>query len=176
MENRHITEEWLIFLKNLFDIGLSDEVNLKVLEIVPMSDRCRALVVSMINHRFPKNEILACVDLITPSSSSGQVYIPDVSRNSVQNLHPKAMSKRDTKTRYWAFCEAVNQDGSHLVRYPSSTACWRAEIGDLKTTGYTGWANKSAVDSFKNAGWQIAFGDPNNKRRGMRVVRPSNAY
>ncbi|MEQ4489705.1 MAG: hypothetical protein AAC990_05000 [Dehalococcoides mccartyi] len=74
--------------------------------------------------------------------------------------------------RSWAFCEAINHDGTNLIRYCNSTECWRKEIGPLKETGYTGWENKSAVDSFKNKGWRIDFGDPDNKVKGMRVVRP----
>jgi len=74
--------------------------------------------------------------------------------------------------RHWAFCEAVNQDGTNLIRYHDSVACWRAEIGDPKTTGYTGWANRDATDSFRHKGWGVAFGDPNAKEKGMRVIRP----
>lgn len=77
--------------------------------------------------------------------------------------------------RYWAFCEAVDWGGSNLKRYQNSVACWKAEIGDPKTTGYTGWENKNALDSFKHKGWGIAFGDPNHKEKGMRVVRPKKA-
>ena len=74
--------------------------------------------------------------------------------------------------RRWAFCEAINPDGTNLIPYPSSTACWKAEIGDLKETGYTGWANANALESFKNKGWGIAFGNAVAKRKGMRVIRP----
>jgi hypothetical protein len=86
------------------------------------------------------------------------IYLPSV-------ITPKG-------SRHWAFCEAMNQDGTNLIRYSNSVACWRAEIGDPKTTGYTGWQNRDATDSFKHKGWGIAFGDPACKEKGMRVIRP----
>ena len=84
---------------------------------------------------------------------------------------PSNIIKRKS-LRHWAFCEAVNQDDTNLIRYHDSVACWRAEIGDPKTTGYTGWENKDATDSFRHKGWGVAFGDPMAKEKGMQVIRP----
>jgi hypothetical protein len=74
--------------------------------------------------------------------------------------------------RHWAFCEAINADDTNIIRYSNSVACWRAEIGDPKTTGYTGWENADATESFRHKGWGVAFGNPLAKEKGMRVIRP----
>jgi|GEM_PF-5407526 len=79
---------------------------------------------------------------------------------------------RGKSARHWAFCEAVNRDGTNLISYSNSVECWRTEIGDPKTTGYTGWQNRDATDSFRHKGWGVAFGDANAKEKGMRVIRP----
>ena len=91
-------------------------------------------------------------------------------QNTNLTLPPSVITTKHS--RRWAFCEAVNQDGSNLIRYPNSVACWRAEIGDPKITGYTGWENTDATDSFRHKGWRVAFGNPLAKEKGMRVIRP----
>jgi len=96
---------------------------------------------------------------------TGQVINEASSSNTSTNVGKRKSPKR------WAFCEAINRDGTNLVRYKDSVACWRAEIGDPTTTGYTGWGNKDATDSFRHKGWGVIFGDPEDKEKGMRVTR-----
>lgn len=76
----------------------------------------------------------------------------------------------------WGYCEAIDANGQNLKPYPNAVACWRAEIGDPKTTGFTGRGNANALESFRNAGWTVASGDPNHKELGMRVIRPRNFH
>lgn len=79
---------------------------------------------------------------------------------------------RRKSDRYWAFCEAIDLDGGNLKRYPSSTECWREETGLALKEGYTGKQNRDAVDSFRNQGWGVVFGEREHKEKGMRVIRP----
>jgi hypothetical protein len=172
MKTVPITEDWITFLKKLVDKELPNEIVLEILDIVPMSDQCRSLVKKLINMSFPVNDLCDFLDLIPISLSADQTGIPNHIKLIEQKQNTKNKGKRDPENWFWKFCEAVNSDGANLIRYKSSTACWREEIGNPETTGYTGKQNRSAIDSFVNAGWGIAFGDPNHKNLGMRVIRP----
>lgn len=89
-------------------------------------------------------------------------------------VKPPIIAPQRVRSRnwYWSFCEAIDQDGGNLARYRNAVACWRAEIGDPKTTGFTGWKNRDATHSFIHKGWHIAFGNAMEKEKGMRVIRP----
>ena len=85
---------------------------------------------------------------------------------------PPPSTIRRKPERYWAFCEAVDSDGGNLKRYRHSTECWREETGLPLKEGYNGLQNRDAVDSFRNQGWGVVFGDREHREKGMRVIRP----
>ena len=148
------------FVAMLYPGGLTEEFAQDLpLVVKKMADHYNVeLIGKYVKVTFFKNGSLPKTELVGLPENTSIV----LNSNTNNNTAPSS-------TRYWAFCDAVNSDGTNLIRYQSSTACWRAEIGPLEE-GYTG--RTDAVDSFRQAGWGIAWGDAKAKHKGMRVIRP----